>query len=310
MPDPTTGLGTFSFTYRAPTLHGMGLSSSSNFAVLYEASQQYLRGGALPDPEAVARAALRFERRAEGARAVAADDVYPITYGGVLRVTTEPDTVPDGAPQPGPVRVEPVPHRPEWIARHVVVGFDPRGERHYVPELLARLFRHPDAAACVTRFSRYADAACDAIARDDAGALGDAVNTYREDCDGWTGGEFTGTVRAFAAGLPGGVLAWKPPGGGASNALIVVVEDAPARDRVLGFLRDRRWWASPVRVTGGLRAEAGEAGGRVRFTAGHRVDFVGVADLGQDRAIGTAGRCCSCAIEPRGEIILETTPPA
>jgi len=104
------------------------------------------------------------------------------------------------------------------------------------------------------------------------------------------------------------VLAWKPPGGGATHALIVVVEDPPAGDRVLAFLRDAGWWASPVRVTGGLRAEAGGAG-PIRFTAGHRVDFVGVADLGQDRAIATPGRCCSCAIEPRGEIILETTPP-
>ena len=309
MPDPTTGLGTFTFTYRAPTLHGMGLSSSSNFAVLYEAAQQYLRGGGLPAPEAVARAALRFERRNEGARAVAADDVYPITYGGVLKVHTEPDAMHDGVPQPGAVRVEPVPHNAGWIARHTLVAFDPRGERHYVPDLLARLFEHPDAAGYVTRFSACADAACDAIAREDVAALAEAVNAYRDDCDDWMGGEFCGAVRDFATHLPGGVLAWKPPGGGATHALIVVVEDARAGDRVLTFLRGEGWWASPVRVTDGLRAETGD-GGRPRFTAGHRVDFVGVADLGQDRAIATPGRCCSCAIEPRGEVILETTAPA
>jgi hypothetical protein len=39
-------IGTFEFTYRTLGMHGVGISASSNFAVLYEALQQYLRYGA------------------------------------------------------------------------------------------------------------------------------------------------------------------------------------------------------------------------------------------------------------------------
>lgn len=56
-------LGTFSFSYRSLAVHGMGISASSNFAVLYEAGQLYLRNGAPVPREEVANAALRFERR-------------------------------------------------------------------------------------------------------------------------------------------------------------------------------------------------------------------------------------------------------
>lgn len=40
--DPYPKLGSFAFTYRSLNAHGIGISSSSNFAVLYEASQQFL----------------------------------------------------------------------------------------------------------------------------------------------------------------------------------------------------------------------------------------------------------------------------
>ena len=56
-------LGTFSFSYRSLAVHGMGISASSNFAILYEASQLYLQHGGPVPREEVARAALRFERR-------------------------------------------------------------------------------------------------------------------------------------------------------------------------------------------------------------------------------------------------------
>jgi hypothetical protein len=47
-----------------------------------------------------------------------------------------------------------------------------------------------------------------------------------------------------------------------------------------------------------------KSNGEVRFTAGHRIDFIGAADLGQNVEIGLEGCCCSCAIEPRTEIVL------
>jgi galactokinase/mevalonate kinase-like predicted kinase len=296
-------LGAFSFSYRSLGVHGFGISSSSNFAVLYEAGQLFLRNGAPLSLEAVARAALRFERRLAFGGAVAADDVYPITYGGMLKVKTQPNTKVRGVIEDGSVSVEPIAHDPRWIADHVVVAVNPHGERHDVPNLLAKLFHHPSARDIVKKISGLAEKACDAIVAQDCKKLAKAVTAYREIFDLWTGNEYTKNVSAIAEGLPQPALAWKPPGGGASQSLIVITEKG-ATKTVIEYFRRIKWWAIPAYVTGGLCGEFVKTGGDVRITAGHRLDFVGAADLGQDCAIGTPGICCSCAIEPRTEIVL------
>jgi hypothetical protein len=304
-----TELGSFSFTYRSLGVHGIGISSSSSFAVLYEASQLYLKQGPPLPPEDVAKAALRFERRLALGSAVAADDVFPITFGGVLKVHTEPNTVNDGVMSDGEVSVEAIPHDPRWIADHVVVAFDPLGERHDVPNLLGRLFEHKDAAKFVDRFSELADVASKAIESRDCDALAGAMNEYREEFDRWTGKAHTQNVRDVGKRLPRTALAWKPPGAGASRSLIVITPDREGRDVVIEFFKDKHRWATPTYTTSGLCGEFLRSDGQVRITAGHRLDFIGAADLGQNVHLQKPGQCCSCAIEPRTEILFESDGP-
>ncbi len=301
-------LGTFSFSYRSLAVHGMGISASSNFAVLYEASQLYLRHGA-PVPRAeVAKTALRFERRWASKLAVAADDVYPITYGGLLKVTTETD--------PPAVTTQQVPFDPRWIADHVVVAFDPHGKRHEAERFLERVVGHPHAARYVQQFSGYADAACGAITDGKLDDLAAVVNQYREEFDEWTADDvrkrkdYTFNVREEAEDLMRSfrIRAWKPPGAGASKSLILITEGRSATDAVVRHLLGKGWWASPAIVTTGICGEFIRSDGKVRITAGHRIDFIGAADLGQDERIMTPGRCCSCAIEPRNMIVFRSLP--
>lgn len=103
---------------------------------------------------------------------------------------------------------------------------------------------------------------------------------------------------------PKPVFGWKPSGGGASESMITITENDTMRNVVMPFFKQRDWVALPAHVTSGICGEFITNNGDVRITAGHRLDFVGAADLGQDIAIGHAGCCCSCAIEPRTEIVL------
>jgi hypothetical protein len=301
-------LGTFSFSYRSLSVHGMGISASSNFAVLYEASQLYLRHGAPVPRDEVAKAALLFERRWASKLAVAADDVYPITYGGMLKVITEVD--------PRIVKTEQIPFNPRWIADHVVVAFDPRGKRHEAERFLERLVEHPKAKDYVKEFSDYAEAACSAMTpgREDLMALANVVNKYRKSFDKWTRNETTGqgdytyNVRDLAKKLKKiyRIHAWKPPGAGASKSLMLITDGRSVTDAVVAHLSENGWWASPAIVTTGICGEFIRSDGRVRITAGHRIDFIGAADLGQDARIATPGVCCSCAIEPRTMIVFRS----
>ena len=340
---PYTELGTFSFSYRTLGIHGMGISASSNFAVLYEASQQYLRNGPPLCLEEVAAAALRFERQLARGQldrdlAVAADDVYPITHGGVLKVLTAPSIQDSNMG----VSVEPIRHDTRWLADRIVVAFNPQGKRHVIPDLLDRLLNLPNAGEHIKKFTDLAHVASSAIAESykphstDKGdereirKLADAVNRYRQEFDEWTkeaeagapgdgvdpphGPLFTRAVTDIATDLlkeltKDVVLGWKPPGGGASESLIVITPDVKGRDAVIRFFKSEKWkWrALPAYVTSGICGEFVKSDGEVRITAGHRLDFIGAADLGQDVRIRKAGCCCSCAIEPRTEIVLSST---
>lgn len=287
----------------------MGISASSNFVVLYEASQTYLKHGPPLCRGEVAAAALRSERRLALGMAVAADDVYPITHGGVLLVRTTPNIGRGNQVSEGEVNIERIPHDPRWIAAHVVVAINPEGKRHDVPGLLASLFqKKAKAQAHVRAFSALAESASLAIREKDIERLGAAVNAYREGFDHWTGGRYTMAVTEIASRmmdeLETKVQAWKPPGGGASESLIVVARDGRSRQSIIAFFEAHRWVAFPAYVTSGLCSEFMKSNREIRFTAGHRLDFVGAADLGQDHRIAVAGTCCSCAIEPRTEIVL------
>jgi hypothetical protein len=302
-------LGTFSFSYRSLSVHGMGISASSNFAVLYEASQLYLRNGAPVPREEVAQAALRFERRWASKLAVAADDIYPITYGGMVKVVTRF--------KPRTVRAEQVPFDPRWIADHVVVAFDPHGKRHEAERFLERLVTHRRAKDYVKQFSGYAERACDAMTpgREDLMSLAKVVNKYRKSFDEWTfnkntgQGDYTYNVKEVAKKLKKRyrIHAWKPPGAGASKSLMLITDGRAVTDAVVAYLAERGWWASPAIVTTGICGEFIRSDGKVRITAGHRIDFIGAADLGQDERIATPGVCCSCAIEPRTMIVFKST---
>jgi hypothetical protein len=308
-----TEIGSFSFSYGSLGVHGMGISSSSNFAVLYEAAQSYLRHGPPLSPRSIAEAALRFERRWALGAAVAADDVFPITYGGLVKVYTEPNRLEDHTFIEGKVRTEQVSHDPGWVAEHVVVAFDPHGERHDVPNLLRGLCDHPRAKSYIPLLSGLADQAAQAIGGEEIDGLAAAINDYKAMIDEWMKGRYLSHIAEMAAALtralPDKVAAWKPPGAGASKSVIVIVRGKAARDQVIGFFDKNGWTAVPAYVTTGVCGEFLTAGGSVRLTAGHRIDFVGGADLGQDVAIGVGGICCSCAIEPRSEFVISTTRP-
>lgn len=308
-------LGTFSFRYRTLGVHGMGISASSNFVVLYEASQKSLRGGLPFCREELAQAAHAAERRLALGLAVAADDVYPITFGGVVKVHTKPDTKPaSGNINQGNVRVERVTHDPRWIADHVLVAFDPTGTRHDVPTLLSDLVNHPDRTSFVERFTELAHAASGCIEKRNIRTLAAHVTKYRRSFDDWTNHQYTYAVRDVAdrlmAHLPDDVLSWKPPGAGASASLIVLTAGPESNRRIISFFRDIHWIAIPALVTPGVCPEFLRESGEIRITAGHRLDFIGAADLGQNIEIGRPGCCCSCAIEPRTEIVFTNTSPA
>jgi hypothetical protein len=349
MQHPHMEFGTFSFSYRTLGVHGIGISASSNFAVLYEAMRQFLKGGPPLCQENIAAAALQFERRLALGLAVAADDVYAITYGGVMKIFTDPmdaGVKSNGNEATARVKVEPIPHDPRWLSERVVVAFNPLGARHVIPDLLDRLFKdRRKARKYIRKFSALAEIAATAISdshrprpndKSDERSirqLADAMNAYRDEFDKWTKEAekaektsprdqvspnhtplYTRAVDDTARKLVGKlgkevVLGWKPPGGGASESLIVLTPDIKGRDAVIDFFRSHKpkWTALPAYVTPGICGEFVKANGEVRISAGHRLDFVGAADLGQDPRIGIRGCCCSCAIEPRTEIVLSST---
>jgi hypothetical protein len=96
------------------------------------------------------------------------------------------------------------------------------------------------------------------------------------------------------------LLASKPPGGGASSSLVAVVADN-ARPAAEAFLRSRGWAVEPIRLTGGL---VGQALGpeTAYFRAGHRVDLIGAADLGQDVVVRRPGVCVALTVGPLSEL--------
>lgn len=189
-----------------------------------------------------------------------------------------------------------------------MIAFDPSAKRHDVPGLLNSLFDHEDARTYVEKISRLAEAASKAISNLDIDGLGQQVLSYISLFDEWSNGQYTAyscdKAKQLERVLDDQLVAWKPPGGGATKSIAAFLRDEKARDKALTFFKRQGWWATPLYVTGGISAEFIRSDGQVRFTAGHRLDLIGAADLGQDPKIGVSGECCSCAIEPRAELII------
>jgi len=271
--------------------------------------QYSYRKGLKLDNYAVAKDALLFERRQRQHGAVAANDVYPITFGGAVKVCTRPsaDRGPDD--DVGAVPVEPIACSHEWIAEHTLLAFKPGGTTHDAAQLLAAAFGHRRAGEFVKRISKLADGACAALASNNFGLLAQCVRRYRVLFNEWTEKRYLeglDDIDCQLCGLNIPNLAWKPPGAGGSEALIVLVPDFDAHNRLTEFLTALEWSVKRIVVTHGVDAESIDGGRDVRITAGHRIDFIGAADLGADGRIRTEGRCCACAIEPRREILKST----
>lgn len=289
-------------------LCGSGLSSSSNFNVALASARYFVLGGSSADfdPETITQEALTWERIAARGAAVGANDVRPIVGGGVGMTTTYP--------MGGRCGLGPDTHYEliecDWktLGQHVVVAVDRRGERHHVPELLRRLFDDPDAANFVRQISGLTDIAVAAVRSRDFARLGSAISQYRGIFNRWTRGAFAAAVERDVKDMLRSIgsknLGWKPCGAGACKSLVVVVDDPARAVAVIRHLTSKGWTAGPLRVTEGLRPAVSGSGRRIRISAGHRVDLIGAADLGQDPRIGVVGRCLACAVEPRTEWVL------
>lgn len=281
-----------------PDLNGFGVSASSNESVLRTLSRYCLVNGGPPAPEKLAKEALKLERRLADGRAIAANDVYPIVFGGIQMIHTYS------------VRVMPEPIRgvEEWLGQHLTVAFQPNGSRHDAAKMLKKLVQNRQLACYyIRKFSQFAAMVAVALKTSDLVNLAWAMTQYRELFDKWTQYAYTsetqGIMQKLQAALPSKVMSWKPPGAGACGSLIILSPNKEARDLVIQFLRNEGWCASPAVVTGGASTEI-LPHNKVRITAGYRLDLIGAADLGQDSTIRQCGCCIGVAIEPRAEMFL------
>jgi galactokinase/mevalonate kinase-like predicted kinase len=293
-------------TYRWCGLHGLGVSASSNRSLLEAAGQFYLAHGLPPILDQVVARALQSERALAGGHAIAAQDVAAIAYGGAQEIHTSAS---------GAVGHRRIACNAEWLRDHVIFAYNPSGQRHDAPGLLEALFAHPQARGYVARISALALEASDALQRCDLGRLARAIRPYVTTFSAWAGGRLVNDETArITAGLGDaldrngrGLLAWKFLGAGAASSLIALVGDG-SHQAASDHLEGEGWVVVPVRLAGGLDWQ--ESGpGEVRFVAGHRIDLVGAADLGQDRAIGVDGVCVALAIEPLSELTIRRPGP-
>lgn len=295
------------------SVHGQGFSSSSNLEVLFAACRLLILGPHCVARQDVARAALASERHLAGGARIAANDVFPIVFGGVGVTQTWPITRADGGgsgrwPANRDTRFTRVRYNPGAMAQHIVVAVARDGLRHYVPGLLGGVFSDPGAAAFVRRVSALTDRGVEAIRQNNFRHLAQAVNEYRDRFDELTHGSFTAPVARDAQRLVRRFgktsFGWKAAGAGACRSLILVSDDPEKAAAVARFLEGSDWKAGPLKVTRGLLLQRMRAGLHVAFSAGHRVDLIGAADLGQDPRIGVPGRCLACAVEPRTRWVL------
>ncbi len=240
--------------------------------------------------------ALAREKAAAG-YAIAAQDVGSIAYGGVCRV----------AIRGCGVEVQTLDHDVHWISSHTVIALDPAGSPHKASVLLRDLIADPRAGRFVRCLSRTAERAAAAIRARDVASLGDAVNRSRHLFNEWASGRYVTPEVAHIAGLlqkefGRSVYGYKPPGAGAASVLMAMTDDVGG---VIAFLNSVGWYAWAARVTRGLDCQPCAGHKLIRMTAGHRIDFVGAADLGIALPVEEAGVCVSCCVEPRNALTFE-----
>jgi len=285
---------------------GRGGAGSSREIVLNAARDIYFRDGPPVLEDDVARLALARERR-EAGLPIAADDVYPIVFGGVVTVTTRPMCGQRETISSEDIEIEPVNVRHKWLAERVVLAHDESAEPHHAPDLLKHLFSSRSAPDYISRISKLADTASKAISNEDIETLAAQITEYVRLFDEWSNGRYTqyscGKALELKDRLGDDFLAWKPPGAGGTKSIGAFVRHKPALRRAKSFFEANGWSAMPLLVTSGLCAEYIRSDGSVRFSAGSRFDFIGLADCGQE--IGAAGKCCACAHEPRSFLTIQ-----
>jgi len=297
-----TGRAVEQYIRQAPP--GIGISVSSNQAVLRAAAVHFLESGQTDARETVFAMALRAERERANGRAIGAQDVAAVIYGGALEIHTAIS---------GAVEVHPIVSDPEWLAEHLLLAFEPSGRRHDVPTLLDDLFGHPYAGRYVDAISALGRGMAAAVRGSDLAQLSRHMRRYVDLFDDWSGGRYLNAdIRRIAedleAAISPGLLAYKAPGAGASSSIVAAVAQG-ARLAAEAFFHGLGWSVAPIRLAGGLEGQNFGSAGAV-FRAGHRVDLIGAADLGQDQAVGRAGVCVALAIEPLSELWVRRAPVA
>ncbi len=282
---------------------GFGISDSSTRGVLEAAGELYREGCWPLDIENVIKRALKGERERAGGRSIGFDDVVPIVRGKGIELHTSAD---------GEIIARPIRVNSEFVSKHMLFAFNPCGKRHDAPDLLATLFTHPGARSYVAAISKVALATSAALEREEIAALASCISAYMNLFSSWSAGRVIN--RAFAemearlrAVLGERLLAVKPPGAGGAESMMALVNGDAMREALTVF-EQSGWSAIPLTVCKGLTCLRSRSGRTVRFTAPHRIDLVGAADLGVDPTIAAAGVCCSLAIEPRCELRMKFLP--
>lgn len=299
------------FTCRG--LPARGFAFSSTKACLRAAGDLYLEGGLLqktlpPRPASIAERALKMEKAVAGVD-VAANDVTPIMYGGVVQVDTNGST--------GEITHEAIDVDQEWLSSHVVVAYRHNGKTHHNENVLRKLVDAEDTPKFVEEISGLSRQMREALALGQGhhdGAIvcvAELINTYRQIFfERW--GEQAGLklihpeIVEVASELLGcadlKVVAWKPPGAGAASSIISVTSNA---EGVIDWFKHRpgQWTAHRAAITRGLSLDPSEDDQTVTFSAGGRIDLIGAADLGVFRK--ASGTCISMAIGPRSKYHLK-----
>ena len=301
------GISTKSIIYHANAPHGMGLSGSSNLSVLLSASREILTSYPNLPLFRIAHQAHEHETILANGQTIAAQDVYPIVFGGTQMIKTFPDTLDEKGRKIGKVKTEPFVINQKLLDRHFFVAYHKKGKKHDAIAVLNKLPEHKYAAEIVAEISQIAIKMKAFILAEDLVKIGDCFDRYREIFNNWSDNAYTDglsrVVEKLKTKIGKDLISWKPPGAGGSDSIAFLISNSESRKIAEEFIRDLGWTVMPVRVTKGLEF-GGSRKREIVLSAGYRFDFIGAADLGQDLRVGQFGVCCSCAIEPRAELHL------
>ncbi len=302
-----SGISTHSFSYTANATHGVGLSGSSNLSVLLAASRVVLSSYPKIQLGKVARLAHEEETILANGQTIAAQDVYPITFGGAQIIKTWPDFLNGRGRKIGNVIREPFSINENLLENHFFITYKEKGKKHNASLLLKNLGEHPRRKKIVAEISAIALNAKSALLAMDLAEIGKCFDRYRRVFDTWSNGKYTSNLDSIIdkarRKLGTNLISWKPPGAGGCDSLALIFRDLETKNEAIKYFKKCGWNVLPIKITGGVNVIKKRK--HFVISAGYRFDFVGAADLGQDLRIGQLGLCCSCAIEPRAELNLK-----